>query len=73
MIPFGMSGRKKISDLFADLKFNRIQKERALMIVDCSGDLAEKQHVAGVLGVRIDRNYRVDEHTTSVVRISVME
>ena len=73
MIPFGMSGKKKISDLFADLKFNRIRKEKALMIVDCSGDLAEQQHVAGVLGIRIDRRYKVDADTTSVVRITVIE
>ena len=73
MIPFGMSGRKKISDLFADLKFNRIQKEKALMIVDCSDGMAEVQHVAGVLGVRIDRHYKVDDSTTSVVRIKVLE
>lgn len=73
MIPFGMNGRKKISDLFADLKFNRLQKEKALMIVDCSGNLADQQHVAGVLGVRIDRRYKVEAGTTSVIRITIIE
>ena len=73
MIPFGMTGRKKISDLFADLKFNRLQKEKALMMVDCADGMAEVQHVAGVLGVRIDKRYKVDGNTTSVIRIKVLE
>ena len=72
MIPFGMRGRKKISDLFADLKYDALEKESALMIVDCRGEMAEKQHVAAVMGVRSDDVYKVDESTASVIRITVL-
>lgn len=72
MIPFGMRGRKKISDLFADLKYDALEKESALMIVDCRGEMAEKQHVAAVMGVRSDDAYKVDESTASVIRITIL-
>ena len=72
MIPFGMRGRKKISDLFADLKYDALEKESALMIVDCRGEMAEKQHVAAVMGVRSDDVYKVDESTASVIRITIL-
>ena len=72
MIPFGMRGRKKISDLFADLKYDALEKESALMIVDCRGEMAEKQHVAAVMGVRSDDAYKVDKSTASVIRITIL-
>ena len=72
MIPFGMRGRKKISDLFADLKYDALEKESSLMIVDCRGEMAEKQHVAAVMGVRSDDAYKVDESTASVIRITIL-
>ena len=72
MIPFGMRGRKKISDLFADLKYDALEKESALMIVDCRGEMAEKQHVVAVMGVRSDDAYKVDESTASVIRITIL-
>ena len=34
MIPFGMRGRKKVSDIFADMKYTSVQKNRSIMIVD---------------------------------------
>ena len=43
------------------------------MIVDCKGSLAEQQHLAGVLGVRMDDAYRVDENTKSIIRISILK
>ena len=69
MIPFGMKGRKKVSDLFADLKYTSIQKDQAVMIVDCTGDLAAMQHIAGILGVRMDDRYKVSSKTMSVIKI----
>lgn len=71
MIPLGMRGKKKISDLFTDLKYGHMQKNNALMIVDCSAGMAETQHVAAVLGVRIDNKYKVTSSTSSVIRISL--
>ena len=71
MIPLGMSGKKKISDLFTDLKYNHMQKEQAVILVDMAGDLAEQQHVAGVVGVRIDDRYKVTDNTETILRITI--
>ena len=73
MIPFGMKGKKKISDLFADLKYGSAQKKDALVIVDCKGDYAEQQHVAGVLPVRIDDHYKVTATTSEIIRITLTD
>ena len=71
-VPFGLKGRKKVSDLFADLKFTQIDKAKALMIVDCRGDLAETQHIAGVLGCRIDDRYKVDQTTKTIIWMTIL-
>ena len=71
MIPLGMKGKKKLSDMFTDLKYSYQDKENALVLVDCTGDKAEKQHVAALLGVRIDDHYKVSDRTTSIIRITL--
>ena len=73
MIPFGMHGRKKVSDMFVDMKYGQIEKANALMLVDCTGDRAGKQHIAGILGNRIDEHYKVTENTVSVIRITLTD
>ena len=41
------------------------------MIVDVqSGAMAEQQHVAGIIGVRIDDRYKVTSSTSEIIRIS---
>ena len=51
MRPLGMGGRrKKLSDMFGDLKFSPDQKEKALVIAD------EGSHVLALLGYRIDES-----------------
>ena len=71
-IPLGLKGRKKISDLFVDLKFTQTDKEKALMIMDCREDMAENQRVAGVLGYRIDDRYRIDSTTKDIIMITIL-
>ena len=71
-VPFGLKGRKKVSDLFADFKFSQAEKSKALMMVDCRGDLAENQHIAGVLGYRIDDMYKVDVTTKNIILIKIL-
>ncbi len=34
MRPLGMRGRKKLSDMFVDLKLDVLEKEKALVIAD---------------------------------------
>ena len=71
LIPFGMRGRKKVSDLFADLKYDALRKNSAVMVVDTMTDgMAEDQHVAAMACVRIDNAYRISDKTTSIIRIS---
>ncbi|MDD2953321.1 MAG: tRNA lysidine(34) synthetase TilS [Parabacteroides sp.] len=55
-IPFGMKGRKKLSDYFSDHKFSRIEKERAWLL--CSGDA-----IVWIVGERADNRFRIDEST----------
>ena len=71
MIPLGMRGKKKISDLFTDLKYSHAQKDRAVILVDVTGDLAEQQHIAGVAGVRMDDRYKVTDKTETILRITI--
>ncbi|MBO5418572.1 MAG: tRNA lysidine(34) synthetase TilS [Bacteroidales bacterium] len=73
LVPFGMKGKKKVSDLFADLKYDLHSKKVSIIMVDTRTDgLAEVQHVAGVLGVRIDDAYKVTESTERILRLSVI-
>lgn len=55
-IPFGMKGRKKISDYFADRKFNRTQKDQIWLL--CSGS-----DIIWIVGERTDERYRIKKST----------
>ena len=72
MIPFGMKGRKKVSDIFSDLKYTSQEKEKAIMIVDCRADLAEQQHIAGILGLRMDDRCKITPTAKSIIRITLL-
>ena len=73
MIPLGMKGKKKLSDLFTDLKYGSAEKASAVVIVDCKGDYAEQQHVAGVVPVRLDDHYKVTSSTKEIIRITITD
>ena len=71
LIPLGMRGKKKVSDLFTDLKYDAFMKASAVMIADVLTEgMADVQHIAGVAGVRIDDRYKVVSDTRTVIRIS---
>lgn len=73
LVPFGMRGKKKVSDLFTDLKYDALQKSAAVMIVDTRSEgMAESQHVSAVVGVRIDDRYRVTSDTKIILRIAAL-
>ena len=70
-IPLGMRGKKKVSDLFADLKYDSFMKASAVIIADVQGDgMADCSHIAGVAGVRIDDFYKITPSTKTAVRIT---
>jgi tRNA(Ile)-lysidine synthase len=58
-IPFGMKGRKKLSDFFVDKKFTTSEKEQLWLLV--SGD-----DIVWVVGHRVDARYAVTEKTKRV-------
>lgn len=69
MIPFGMKGRKKISDIFADMKYEAREKSDAVMVVDCQRDYAQQQRVAALACVRMDETYRIKPTTKNIIRL----
>ena len=74
LIPLGMRGKKKVSDLFADLKYDSFMKSSAVMVADVQTEgMAESGHIAGVAGVRIDDRYKVSSSTASAVRITILQ
>lgn len=62
-VPFGMKGRKKLSDYFSDHKFSRIQKEQTWLL--CSGN-----DIVWIVGERSDNRFRIDERTKSVLIVN---
>jgi len=63
-IPFGMHGRKLISDYCIDCKLNALEKEDLWLL--CSG-----KDIVWVIGERIDNRFRVDDMTKRVYHLSV--
>ena len=74
--PMGMKGKKKLSDLFTDLKYGIPEKESALVLVappaaDGPGGDVPEHHVSAVLGVRIDDSIKVPDSAGDVVKIII--
>jgi len=57
--PFGMSGRKKLSDFFTDLKLSLPDKENAWL-------LCNSNDIVWIAGYRIDNRYRITGKTKRV-------
>ena len=62
-IPFGMTGRKKLSDFLTDAKVSLPEKGRQFVLL--SGD-----DIVWVVGRRIDDRYRLTRETENVLRIT---
>jgi tRNA(Ile)-lysidine synthase len=63
-IPFGMKGKKLISDYLTDIKATRFEKENQLLAL-CGED------IIWVVGHRSDNRYRVDKDTKRIIRLRV--
>ena len=62
-IPFGMTGRKKVSDFLIDAKVSAAEKQRQFVLL--SGD-----DIVWLVGRRIDDRYRLTPETENVLRIT---
>ncbi len=82
--PLGLGGRKKLSDLFVDLKFSLLDKEKAVVLIGGKVSTAPAakiaphsnemptnvgRHVQALLCLRIDEGVKVTENTKAVYRI----
>jgi tRNA(Ile)-lysidine synthase len=64
-IPFGMKGKKKISDYFSDHKFSLFDKENAWLL--CSGD-----DILWIVGHRSDDRFKITPDTVKALTIICM-
>ena len=72
-VPFGMKGRKKVSDFFTDLKYDMFRKASSVMVVDTSDPDRDGHRVAAVLGERIDDRYKVTDTTSDVLFMRILK
>lgn len=63
-IPFGMKGRKLVSDYLTDCKVSAADRRRQL-VVTCAGD------IIWLLGRRTDNRFRVTSHTTTQLKLKI--
>ncbi|MDH6303936.1 tRNA(Ile)-lysidine synthase [Parabacteroides sp. PF5-5] len=62
-VPFGMKGRKKLSDFFSDQKYSLPEKEQAWLL--CSGE-----DIIWIIGERTDNRFRIDKTTKSILIVN---
>ena len=80
MRPIGTGGKKKLSDIFSDMKLNVDEKEEAVVIVSpgIDGKNTAGEHVAAVCGYasgkfycRVDEAVKASQSTDSLVIIEL--
>ena len=59
-VPFGMKGRKKLSDYFSDHKFDRNRKDQTWLL--CNG-----QDIIWIVGEQLDDRYKIDQSTIKLL------
>lgn len=59
--PFGMKGRKLVSDYMTDKKYNRIEKMTQLVVCDESGD------IVWLVGERSSERHRIDQGSKTAI------
>lgn len=62
-IPFGMCGRKKVSDYLIDRKVSMVEKKRQFVLLS-------EGEIVWLVGRRIDDRYRITDRTENVLKIT---
>ena len=65
-VPFGMKGRKLLSNYMTDRKFSLVQKENQWVL--CS-----EENIIWMVGERLYNRYCIDENTTNVSIFSIKQ
>lgn len=65
-VPFGMTGKKKVSDYLTDKKYTLLQKEKQYVV--CSGE-----DIVWLVNERTDNRFRITEKTRRVLMVRVKE
>ena len=67
--PLGLRGRKKLSDMFVDLKFSLLDKQDAVVLQTYT---MQEGHIGALIGQRIDDSLKVtpDTHTVLMIRLT---
>lgn len=61
-IPFGMIGKKKLSDYFIDQKINRLDKDKIWLLCD-------EKNIIWLVGLRMDNRYKISAETKVIIEI----
>ncbi|MBQ5879538.1 MAG: tRNA lysidine(34) synthetase TilS, partial [Alistipes sp.] len=63
-VPFGMTGKKKVSDLLVDQKVSVMEKQRQFVLLNGTGE------IVWVVGRRADERFRLDAKSENVLCIT---
>jgi tRNA(Ile)-lysidine synthase len=61
--PFGMKGKKLISDYYTDIKLSLFEKEKTFLLVSA-------EEIIWVIGYRTDNRFKVSKNTQTILKIS---
>jgi tRNA(Ile)-lysidine synthase len=64
-VPFGMKGKKLVSDFMTDSKMNFVEKKKQLVLTDENGN------IIWLIGKRATNNFRVTEVTKNILQLSI--
>ena len=64
--PFGMEGRKLVSDFLTDRKLSILEKRCQLVVTDATGA------ILWLVGLRTDNRFRVNSDTTAILRLTLL-
>ncbi len=64
-VPFGMKGKKNVSDLLIDLKINRFQKEHCFV-------MTTNETILWLVGLRSDDRFKITSETKKILKVEYL-